>query len=305
MVVGRCGMLFAAVALVLEVGNARAQELAVCVAEGNPPLSYDAKGEMRGLDVRVAQAIATELQRPLKIVSFESKYEAESSLSHEVNALLSSGVCELVSGFPLLAGDLGPPTRANARVPDHPGAKRRPQRPWVPLGTLVPSLAYHTISWGLIVREKSREAATLAEPGDARIGVTAGTMTGSVVMLYRNGRLRPQTVSLSQNQDAFEELEAGRIDAILSSFDRYDAWRIAHPASGVRRAAYVHPLRINIGFVARSESRETLAAASRVISRSLADGELQRWADAEGVTWIAPSEPQLSAPIGLMDLVRE
>jgi hypothetical protein len=48
-----------------------------------------------------------------------------------------------------------------------------------------------------------------------------------------------------------------------------------------------------------------LAAASRVISRSLTDGELQRWAAAAGTTWIAPSEPQVSAPISLMDLVRE
>lgn len=294
-----------AVALALCVGHVNAQALTVCMAENNPPLSYEGKGEMRGLDLRIAQAIAAELQRPLKVIPFESKYEAESSLAHEVNALLSSGVCELASGFPLLVGDIGPATRPTARVPDYPGAKRRPQRPWVSLGTLAPSLAYHAVAWGLIVREASRESATLAEPGDARIGVMAGTMTGSVVMLYRNGKLRPQLVNLSQNQDALEQLEAGKIDATLSSVDRYDAWRLEHPASAVRRAAYVHPLRINVGFVARSDSPEVLAAANRVISRSLADGELQRWAAAAGTTWLAPSEPQVSAPISLMDLVRE
>ena len=279
--------------------------LTVCMAEHNPPLSDEEKGEMRGLDVRVAQAVAAELRRPLKVVPFESKYEADSSLAHEVNALLSSGVCELASGFPLLASDLGPPTRPTARVPDYPGAKRPPQRPWVPLGTLVPSLAYHAVAWGLIVREAARESATLAEPGDARIGVMAGTMAGSAVMLYRHGKLRPQLVSLSQNQDALEQLEAGKIDATLSSLDRYDAWRLAHPTSSVRRTAYVHPLRINVGLVARSDAPEVLAAANGVISRALADGELQRWAAASGTTWIAPAEPQVSAPIGLLDLVRE
>lgn len=295
----------AAVALVLCVGHASGQALTVCMAENNPPLSYEGKGEMRGLDLRVAQAIAAELQRPLKVIPFESKYEAESSLAHEVNALLSSGVCELASGFPLLASDLGPPTRPTARVPDYPGAKRRPQRPWVPLGTLAPSLAYHAVAWGLIVREASRESATLAEPGDARIGVIAGTLTGSAVTLYRNGKLRSQLVSLSQNRDALEQLEAGKFDATLSSLDHYDAWHLAHPASTLRRAAYVHPLRINIGFVARADAPEVLAAANRVISRSLAGGELQRWTAASGATWIAPAEPQVGAPIGLMDLVRE
>lgn len=305
MAMRRTSVLLAAAGLALVAGHSTAQPLTVCMAENNAPLSYEGKGEIRGLDLRIAQAIAAELQRPLKVIPFESEYETGSSLAHEVNALLSSGVCELTSGFPLLAGDLGPATRPTARVPDYPGAKRRPQRPWVPLGALAPSLAYHAVAWGLIVREASRESATLAEPGDARIGVMAGTMTGSVVMLYRNGKLRPQLVNLSQNQDALEQLDAGKIDATLSSLDRYDAWRLEHPTSVVRRAAYVHPLRINVGFVGRSDSQEVLAAANRVISRSLADGELQRWAAASGATWMAPSEPQISAPIGLMDLVRE
>lgn len=273
------------------------------MAENNPPLSYRAGAELRGLDARIAQAIAAELGRPLQLVPFESKYEADSTLTHEVNALLSSGVCELASGFPLLAGDLGAPSRPTARVPDYPGAPRPPQRPWVPLGTLAPSLAYHAVALGLLVRDPARAAATLAEPGDARIGVTAGTMAGTAVTLYRNGKLRPQLVSLAQNQDALEQLDAGRIDATLASLDRYDAWRLAHPGSSVRRAAYVHPLRINIGFVARAESAPVLEAANRVIARALADGELQRWSAASGTTWTAPGAPQVGRAIGLPDLL--
>jgi ABC-type amino acid transport substrate-binding protein len=290
-------------ALAAAVGALAAIPLTVCVAESNPPLSHQAGGELRGLDVRVAQAIAAELERPLQLIPFESKYEAESTLAHEVNALLSSGVCELASGYPLLAGDLGAPSRPTTRVPDHPGAARRPQRAWVPLGELAPSRAYHAAALGLLVREPAREGATLAEPGDARIGVTAGTMAGTAVTLYRNGKLRPQLVSLSKNQDALEELEAGRIDATLAPLDRFDAWRLAHPASTIRRAAYLHPLRINIGFVARAESTTVLAAANRVIERALADGELQRWSAAAGTSWVTPAEPQVGRAIGLADLL--
>ena len=173
----------------------------------------------------------------------------------------------------------------------------------MPLGTLVPSHAYHAVAFGLLVRDPARDAATLADPGDARIGVTAGTMAGTAVTLYRNGKLRPQLVSLSQNQDALEQLEAGRIDATLVSLDRYDAWRLMHPASTLRRAAYVHPLRINIGFVARAESTQVLEATDRVIDRALADGQLARWSAATGTTWIAPVEPQVGHAIGLPDLL--
>jgi ABC-type amino acid transport substrate-binding protein len=292
-------------ALAAATGLAAAQALTVCMAEDNPPLSYRAQDQDRGLDVRVAQAVAEELGRPLKVVFFESKYEHESTLSHEVNALLSSGVCDMASGFALIASDLGPPSRPTARVPDYPGAKRPPQRPWVPLGTLVPSRPYHAMAMGLVVRDPARAGATLADPGDAKIGAVSGTLAGTVVQMYRNGKLRPQVVSLAQNQDALEQLEAGRIDATLVALDRLDAWRLAHPGSALRRAAYTHPLRINMGFVARSDAPLVIAAADRVIERALASGDLKRWSEENGSTWVEPAEPRVSVAIGLADLLRE
>lgn len=282
-----------------------AQPVTVCMAEDNPPLSYAVKAETRGLDVRLAQALASELKRELRIMPFESKLEGETTLSQEVNALLSSGVCDIASGFSLLAGDLGPPGRPTARVPDHPGAKRRPLRPWVPLGTLVPSLAYHAMAMGLVVRDAERASATLAEPGDARIGIVTGTLAGTAVSMFRNGKLRAQTVSLSRTENVLEQLEAKRFDAALVALDRLDAWRISHPDSTLRRTPYLHPFRINIGFVARNDAPEVLAAANRVIERALANGDLQRWAAESGTTWITPIAPQVGGAFALADLLRE
>jgi ABC-type amino acid transport substrate-binding protein len=123
--------------------------------------------------------------------------------------------------------------------------------------------------------------------------------------MYRNGRLRPQIISLAQNQDLLEQLEAQRFDAVLVTLDRFDAWRLAHPDTALRRAAYVHPLRINFGFVARSDAPEALAAADRVIERALASGDLQRWSEESGSSWIAPAEPRVSPAFSLGDLMRE
>ena len=295
---------FAAAAFALQPAAA-AEPLTVCMAEDNPPLSYRVKGEDSGLDVRVARAVAEELGRPLRIVFFESKYERESTLSQEVNALLSSGVCELASGYALMASDLGPPGRPTARVPDYPGAKRRPQRPWVPLGTLVGSRPYHTMAMGLVVADPARAGMTLTSAGDARIGVVTGTLAGTAATLWRNGKLRSQIVSLSQNDDVLEQLEARRFDAAMVTLDRYDAWRLAHPQSTLSRAAYTHPLRINMGFVGRSEAAPVLAAVDRVLERALASGDLQRWSEASGVSWVPPAEPHVAPGIGIPDLVRE
>jgi len=299
------GALLALVTGVAAAGLACAQPLTVCMAEDNAPLSYPVDKETRGLDVRVAGAVADALGRKLQIVPFESKYERESTLTHEVNALLSSGVCEMASGFALMSGDLGAPSRPTARVPDYPGAKRRPLRPWVPLGTLIPSVPYHAMAMALVVRDPARKSATLASLGDARIGVVTGTLAGTVVTLYRNGKLRPQIVSLSQNEDLLAELEKGSFETALVTLDRFDAWRLGHPASVLERASYTHPLRINIGFVARSEAAELIAAVDKIIKAAIASGELKRWSEASGVSWVEPIEPWVSGAIGLPDLMRE
>ncbi len=287
------------------VACAQVPPLSVCMAENNAPLSYVQQGTLRGLDVRIAQAVADELARPLKLVPFESKYEGESTLSQEVNAMLSSGVCELASGFALMAADLGAPARPTARVPDHPGAKRPPLREWVKLGTLVASRPYHTMAMGLVVRDAARAGATLAEPGDARIGVVTGTLAGTAVSMFRNGKLRSQIVSLSRNDDVLAQLEAGPFDATLAPLDRLDAWRLTHPATPLQRTGYLHPLRINIGLVARDDAPLVSAAADRAITRALASGELARWTTDAGATWVPPAEPSVATAVGLADLVRE
>jgi ABC-type amino acid transport substrate-binding protein len=298
-----CALLAAAASATAQSG--RSGPLTVCMAEANPPLSLVVRGSARGVDARVAEAVAAELHRPLAIVPFESKLEGDSTLSHEVNALLSSGVCELASGFPLLRTDLGAPSRPTARVPDHPGAPPPPKRAWVPLGALSASRAYHAVAIALVVRDASRATATLAEPGDARIGAISGTLAGTIVSLYRNGKLRAQMVTLSQHQDSLAELEAARIDAALVTLDQLDAWRLAHPATPIVRTAYLHPLRINLGFVARSEQSDLLAAVDRVVDAALASGELARWHAANGSSWVAPTDPQINALVGIADLLRD
>jgi len=298
--------LAALVAVALVWGrSAVATPLKVCMAEDNPPLSYRANGVPRGLDLRIARVVADELKRPLQVVQFESEFEADKSLTHEVNALLASGACDFASGFPLQASDLGAPSRPTARVPDYPGAGPRSSRPWVRLGTLVASHAYHAIGMVLVVRDPARASMTLAAPGDARIGVVAGTVTGTVVTLLHRGKLRAQTVELPQDQDALALLESGRFDATLVNLDRYDAWRLKHPSSPLLRATYVHPLRINIGLVFRDSDGELLAAANQVIDRAITAGDLQRWATEEGSSWLQPQEPQISGPIGLAQLLQE
>lgn len=267
--------------------------LKVCMAEGNSPLSYGSAKEPRGLDVAIAQAIASGMVRPLRVVFFESQYERETTLAQEVNAMLSSGVCDLASGFALFAADLGAPSRPSARTPDHEGAKPRRQRPFVALGRLAASRAYHAMAMGVVTRDPAMRVDTLADLQGFRIGAVSGTMAGSALVLYRNGVLQKGLVTLSQREDVLEALESGRFDATLTPMNKYDAYRLAHPETRIARAAYVHPLRINLGFVGLESEPAAIAAANRAIERALAGGDLSRWAAAAGATWIRPEAPDI------------
>ncbi len=302
-----------AVALIGAANGAAAQAepptraLTVCMAEDNAPLSYlvraSGQRQLRGLDVRVAQAVAAELGRALALLPFESEYEKESTLAHEVNALLSAQVCDLVSGFPLLAGDLGPPSRASSRTPDYPGARRKRDRPYVTLTPLAASVPYQAAALGVALRPGSALVETLADLQTRRVGAVAGTMAGAVTLGYRQGLLRSGVVSLGQREDALGALATGRIDALLLPLTQFDAWRLSHPDTALTLAAVRRPLGVNLGWVMRADDEALRVTVNRVIERSRNDGQLARWATEEGVTWQVPREPAVSGGLVFNDLL--
>lgn len=294
-------------AALLSGAAASSAPLKVCMAADNPPLSWQAGGTPRGLDVRIARAAAEAMGRELVVVPFESEYEKESTLAHEVNALLSSGVCDAASGFPLLAGDFGPPTRANARTPDYPGAKRKRERPYIALGPLAAGRAYQAVSLGLVQRSGSAPLNGLADLGERKLGVTTGTLGGAVAMVWRNGALRSRSVSLGQREDLLGELARAdaRFDAALLPLALFDGWRLQHADGTLVASPWRRPIGINLGFVTLQPAADVRAAIDGVIGSALGDGRLARWAADEGVSWTAPTQPEVSRGPGLADLAAD
>ena len=290
------------------VTHAVAQEtvigpLSVCMAENNAPFSSQQPDGMVGYDVEMTKALASAMRRELVIVPFESKYENESTLTQEVNALLSSGVCELASGFALIAQDLGPPERPSARVPGYPGAKPPRLRPWIPLQPLTASDAYQAVVLTLVVKKSDYSKLTLATPLDARFGAVTGTLGGAALMLYRGGRLRPQIISLSRNDDPLQWLEEERIDAALVTHDRLDLWKQRHPSSLLQSTGYAYPLRMNLGYVALSSSAELLEKTNVFLRESARNGQLAQWARHAGVTFVLPEPPYVTPSPRMNDLM--
>ena len=307
----RLPALAAALSLVL-LGPAAAQSpaatsaspaLTVCVSEDNAPLSTLRRGQVEGFDVLVARAVAAELGRELRLVPFEPEIEKESLLTHEVNALLSAGVCDLASGFPLLKSDLGAPTRERFKTADHPGAKRKRDRPYITLGTLVPSQPYLGSALQVVQRSGLPPAQTLGGLRGQKVAAVAGTLEGTLVAMHGGGALSGQMVSLGQREDLWAALQQGRIDAALVPSTTVDAWRRRHAQGGTLPLQLGTPraLGVNFGFVALAPRQDLLDAVNRVVTRSRASGELQRWAAESGLNWQPPTEPAVVDSLKLDD----
>ena len=302
----------AVLALGLACTAALPAPLTVCMAADNAPLSHQVSGQPRGLDLRIAQAAASGLGRELAVVLFETEYEKESALVHEVGALLASGVCDAASGFPLLTGDLGPPSRASARTPDYPGAKRKRERPFITLQPLAASRAYQAVALGVVQRSGAPPLERLSDLGERKLGTVSGTLASAVALTWRNGRLQPNVVSLNQREDALAELAelthrpgGRRFDAVLLPLALFDGWMLSHPGQALVAAAYRRPIGVNLGFVTLDSATEVRAALDQAITQARADGQLARWAAAEGVSWAAPVAPEVSRGPSLADLAAD
>lgn len=307
------GALLAVAAAGPSMGQAGPAPLVVCVAADNPPLSYRRDGTLRGLDLRIAQAAAQALGRPLEVLPFESAYDKDSTLAQDVAALLSAGMCEAVSGFPLLAGDIGVVPRPNARTPDTPGAPRRRDRPFIPLQPLVAGKAYLGAALGLVLSDKVAAeqpglrslADFAARPEAGRLGSVAGSMASAVSLMWRFGALRGRSVSFEVREDPFDALAAGRAGAVLAPLARFDGWRVRHPQSPLRATGWRRPLGINLGFVSLAPAQAVREAIDGVVDQTLADGRLAAWAAEEGVSWTPPIAPDVGRPPGLAELAAD
>jgi ABC-type amino acid transport substrate-binding protein len=186
-------------------------------------------------------------------------------------------------------------------------APRKRDRPFVPLGTLLPGRAYQAAELGAAMRAPAGSWSTLAElkaQPALRVAAVAGTMAGALAMGWRFGGLRPQLVSLGQRESALDAVAEGRVDVALVPVAQFDGWRLAHATGpALELAAWRLPMGVNLGFVTMVGREALRDVFDAVIAQALADGTLARWAADEGATFLAPQPPELSVGPSLMLMV--
>jgi len=272
-----------------------ADTITVCVEEGSDPYSWKRGKNVGGLDLRVSEAVAAELGMELSLLWFETENEEESFPDREANALLSSGLCDLVAGYPLYKGALGKPASAKGVLPDHDGAKPGQRGKQYQLGTLVPSRPYHRAPFQIIVGPKGwgREIETLSDLSGLRLGAKQGTLTDTIFMAYRGGHFASNISHVVPQSGIMARMEEGAFDAIIIELHRFDAYRRKVPDTKLRATDYRHALGFNMGFVSLARRQNLLGRVNGALERLIGSGKIEEFATALGITFVAPEQPEV------------
>lgn len=290
-----CGAAAALIAVFTMPASAAGETLRVCLDEDLPPLSAHHRGAPdSGFDVALAEAIALQLGRPLKIQWFESKLDEDSSPALEANALLSDGRCSLVGSYALTKDSLVVPGIKTAKLPDFEGATRDDHRRRVPLGVLAPSepYIYSPLTIALGPEARDRRIAGIGDLAGLRVAVESGTLADAILMTFDNGRLIDNITHLVPGRnDLLGALERGDFDATLLDLRRLDAHRAAHADTRIAASGYYYPIGVNRGYVGLAADPALLAAVNKVLSDLLAKGTITELARAAGLSYLPPREP--------------
>jgi ABC-type amino acid transport substrate-binding protein len=277
--------------------------LTVCLDEDLPPLSLHRRGAPdSGFDVALAQAIATRLDRPLKVQWFESKLDEDSSPALEANALLSDGRCSLVGSYALTKDSLVVPGIKTAKLPDFEGATGPDHRRRVPLGVLVPSqpYIYSPLTIALGPKARDRRIGGVGDLAGLRIGVESGTLADAILMTFDNGRLIDDITHLVPGRDdLLGALDRGDLDATLLDLRRYDAYRAAHPDTRLAASGYFYPVGANRGYVGLAGDPGLLDVVNKALADLQAAGTIAELAQAAGLTYLPPREPAVLGDVWL------
>jgi ABC-type amino acid transport substrate-binding protein len=280
------------------------ETLRVCLDENVPLYSVRKGKEGTGFDVKVAEAVAKRVDRRLVIQWFETKLEADSSLTIDANTLLSDGRCELVAGYPLIKGNLGKPRTQAARMADFAGAKADDRRRRVALGELVATRPYHRSPLTVVVAPSViKPINDLTDLEGLKVAVEASTLADAILMGFKDGRLVKDISHLAPGrEDPLPRLEAGEFEATLINLRRFDAYRAQHPATRLKATGYYHRVGANMGFVSLATKAELIDSVNKAIAEMVGNGELKPLAEASGLTYVAPREPFVAENTTIADL---
>lgn len=293
---GKMKHLLAATALIGLCWSGGAQaatgELKVCLEDGSPPYSYKFGKRKGGFDLVLAEKLAEKLGRNLKIQWYESEEDDEVIPIYEVNALMSAGFCDLVGGMGLVKSNLSKPVQPSAALPEWEGMKRSERGTRVALGELIATAPYLRAGLTIVLGadKAGTEVRTLSDLNGMKVGAEVSTVSSALLIRYRNGLLADKSEHFVPGT-VFDELEAGKVDAVLAEAHRFERHRARHPDTKLTGTGYSHSIAYNIAFAALKDGKAPVSAINKLINDMIQSGEMAEVAKAAKISYFPPAPP--------------
>lgn len=265
--------------------------LTLCLEENSAPFS----SPNGGIDNDIGQLLADELGRPLQIVWFQSEDGDEGSSANQINALLSSGLCELVGGFPLATDSLTPsPAKTYPlELPDQ-------GRKLIRLKGIDHSLPYFSVSYALILGrgQQGLEINSLDNLTSLRVIAEQNSIADLLLMAHRGGMLRTKIIhSNPRTENLLDLLAASHGEAAWIERHRFEAWKQQHPKTDLTDSGYSHELKVNLGFALRADMIFLRDRVNEALSDLMDDAEIEKIVTSKGFSYQPPEEPLVLPPI--------
>jgi ABC-type amino acid transport substrate-binding protein len=191
---------------------------------------------------------------------------------------------------------------AKARTPDYPGAKPLRQRPWETLVPVTGGAPYRATALALIARDEQDASVTaMAELAGHPVAVRAGSMASLALGGWHGGAIASSLRGYNLREDVLGALDDRQADFALVDMAVWDRYRAAHPQLTLRRTAFDHPVKINIGLLARSSDEPLLREIESALATLPAAGLTASAAATAVATWIAPVAPTVRPMLTLRD----
>jgi hypothetical protein len=127
-------------------------------------------------------------------------------------------------------------------------------------------------------------------------------LADAILMTYGGGPLVARTTHVTPGRGLFERMEQGDYDATLVELHRLDAYRARHPDTQLLSSGHYHSIGFNIGFVGLETEAPLIAEVNVAIGEMLAKNELPDLAQAAGLTYVPPRQPDVLATISRAEL---
>jgi ABC-type amino acid transport substrate-binding protein len=277
------------------------------LARAEPPLTVcldraaaaGSDPELRNFDLDVAKDVGRRIGREIAVQWFESSLDGDHNPDREMNALLSDGRCQLVPGYPLTTGVIGPPNAERSTLPDFDGKKPGDRRRLVQLSDLIASRGYRFDPFVVVRGPRMADHAinSLADLKDANLVVEQQTLADLILMAYHGGILVNRITHIRPGPAVFDDLERGEHDASLVELHRLDQYLVRHPNSGLSSSGHYHSIGFNWGMIGRADDAPLMERVNAALGEMLTDGTLPILGKAEGLTYVPPRQPEVLTTI--------